>query len=125
MKSSEFETDPDTLATQTESAVRLLWNGEFAELAEKFGYALAFQKSPEEAIRDDLAACLAERNATTLVQTRLLPAARVKYFDQPGESGPVALIEYDLQADSGGEVLLELIVTHNGAGRSITIEQIS
>jgi len=125
MKISDLETSPEALATLTASAVELMWNGEFAKLAEKYGYALAFQASPEKAIQDDLASCLAKRNASTLVRMALLPTARVKYFREPGNIGLVALVEYDLQTDNGSEVLLELIVTENGAGKFITIEQIS
>lgn len=71
--------EPDVLAAWGFQAACLLYAGDWDGLAQRFGYALAWDEAPQAAIRRDTAAGLAELGAGLL----RLPdkhAVQVRYF---------------------------------------------
>jgi hypothetical protein len=124
MKISDSQTDENSLAAFGAEAVRLICSGDVQVLADRFGYALAFGRAPATAIREDLAACLAELHANNLVLVTKNSPATVKYF-RPNDSEFFAIVECLAPADNGTELLLELIVIGNGSDKHLSFEQLS
>jgi hypothetical protein len=116
------QTDQTSLAVHGAEAVRLLCSGEIDALASQFGYALAYQRQPAAAIREDLRRCLAEINASSLALGAELPT--VKYFE-PNNAKLFALVECLAIADNGRRVLVELVVAGDNDVRHMTLEDIS
>ena len=124
MKISDNQTDERSLAAFGAEAVRLLCSDAIQVLAGRFGYALAFDRPPATAIREDLAACLAELHANSLVLSTKHSPATVKYF-RPNDSEFFAIVECLVPADNGTDLLLELIVMGNGSDKHLSFEQLS
>jgi hypothetical protein len=123
MKITDDQTDPRSLADLGSHAAELLCSGDFPALAQKFGYALAYERDPATAIRDELALSLAEAGASTLGPSPATPPS-VSYF-KPNDTGLFALVEQRIPTDGAGHVLLELIVSARGSDRRVTLEQVS
>ncbi len=60
MEIHDSQCDEVSLAQLGEEASKLLAQGDYRALAERFGYALAFDKEPVEAIRIGVEACLSQ-----------------------------------------------------------------
>lgn len=104
-------------------ATRLLRAGEIEMLTEHYGYALAFDRDPVAAIRQDLATSLSEVGSAGLAQTGD-EDIRVSYFN-PNDTGLLGLVQCIVPTDNGKHILLELVVTSNGAETHVTLEQLS
>ena len=115
--------DEETLVALGAKAIGLLCSGEISKMAAIFGYALAYDRGVEVAIREDLAACLSEIGAVSLAPASLA-RQEVKYFES-NDSNLVALVESTLLADNGRTVLAEFIVTVSGQDKFFTLEDIS
>ena len=123
MKITVDQTTPQQLADLGLQAVQLLCAGDFSALALQFGYALAHDRDPASAIRDELALSLTEIGASALgPPPTTLPA--VGYF-KPNDTGLFAHVEQRIPTDGNGHVLLELIVSAKGADKHVVLEQIS
>ena len=116
-------TDPKSLAMLGDEATALLRSGDFTGLVERFGYAVAFDRDPASAIREDLSFSLNGMGATGLGPPPDSPPS-VSYF-KPDDSGLFALVEQRVPTDNGGHVLLELIVTSRGPDKYVSLEHIS
>jgi hypothetical protein len=101
----------------------MLCAGDFASLTQKFGYALAYDRDPSAALAQDVSSCLDEVGAIAVAGPSKAPN-RVSYF-KGNDTGLFALVECDVLADTGAELLLELIVSSKGGDRYVTLEQIS
>ena len=123
MQISEELINTEYLASLGVEARRLLSSGDFAALAERFGYALAYDLDPAVAIERDLARALNELQATAL-EASTNRAPRVRYF-KPNDVVLVALVEVWVQTDICKNVLIELIVTGKESNRHVILEQIS
>lgn len=123
MELSADHLDAASLAELGDEARQLLCSGNFIVLAQRFGYALAFDREPADAIREDLASCLAGACASKVILTGL-EAPKVTYF-KPNDTGLVALVECFAPTDNGKAVQLEVIVTANGKKTHATLEQLS
>jgi hypothetical protein len=115
--------DKKALADAGVEALRLLCSGNIADLAARFGYALAYQREPATAIQDDLRFCLTQVGAVSLVPP-VDPEPNVKYF-KANDTGLLAVVECLAFADNGAKVLMELIVAGCDAEKRITLEDIS
>jgi hypothetical protein len=93
-------------------------------LAERFGYALAFDRDPAAAIGEDLSLCLAQLHAAGFRPAPSRPAVKVRYFAR-NDAGLFALVECVVPTDKGSDVLLELVLTSKGADKHVSLEQIS
>jgi len=123
MQITHAQLEEDWLAAFGIEAVNLLCCGKFSDLAERFGYALAFDRNPMKAIEQDLACCLNELQAVALAPLGR-NAPKVSYF-QPNDTGLVALLELLVPTNNGQQVLVELVVTGNGSELHITLEELS
>jgi hypothetical protein len=115
--------DTKTLAALGVEALRLLCDGNIADLADRFGYALTYQREPVRAIQDDLNSCLTELGATSLLPP-LDSTPKVKYF-KPNDTGLLTVVECLALTDKGTRVLVELIVAGSDVEKHVTLEGIS
>jgi len=125
MKLSDDQTDSVSLSALGSEAVRLIKDARFEELANRFGYALAFGEEPATAIEDEIVRCLSGDGRAATLANAASARISVKYF-KPGESFFFALVEcfMPLMQDAG-EILVELIVTSKGQEKYVCLEQIS
>ncbi len=123
MHISDSQTNVASLAAFGSEVTALLCSGSISAVANRFGYALAFNRDLEAAIREDLASCLSELQAASL-SPAAENAATVKYF-KPNDSSLFALVECFVPTNNGAAVLVELIVTSKGAEKHVTLEQLS
>ncbi|MHC9087076.1 hypothetical protein ACYX7E_18870 [Luteimonas sp. RIT-PG2_3] len=124
MQISDNQTDETSLSNFGAEAIQLLSSGDGQALADRFGYALAFGREPAVAIREDLAACLAQVHAVSLAPEAKRSAPAVKYLE-PNDSGLFALIECLALTNTGAGLLVELVVTTSGQDKHVCLEQIS
>ena len=123
MQLASNQTSRQSLTAFGVEAISLLRAGNLAGVANRFGYALAFDRDKEAAIGEDLAECLPEADATGLAADAA-ESITIKVFPK-NESNLVALVECRVPADNGAVVLVELIVSADGRHQFITLEQIS
>ena len=124
MQLLESQTNASSLSALGAEAIGLLCSGEFRALAERFGYALAFDREPAKAIEEDLAACLAEIKSKVLAPSNVHRSATVKFF-KANTTGLFAVVECPVPTENGAELLVELIVTLAREHKYVTLEQIS
>lgn len=124
MKLSPSEASEEVLVQQGRVLIALLKKGDFGSVAERFGYALAFDKDPAVAIQDELNSCVAEFQGRKLLETSSAESVMVKYL-KPNESNLFAVVECGFEGAQGCPVLAELIVTVNGEERHVCLEQVS
>lgn len=124
MKLPIERTNVESLSEYGRDAIALLCSGNVRELGARFGYALAYDRNPADALLEDTESCLGELRASRILGLAAGRAIVVEYFD-PNDTGLFALVESPLVADNGADALLELIVTAEGRDRHITVEQLS
>jgi hypothetical protein len=124
MQLSAQQLDAESLTKLGEEARRLLHADDIDTLASRFGYALAFDRTPADAIRAELASCFDEMGCSRLIATGW-EAPRVGYF-KPNDTGLFAVVDCFLPAENGSSVHVEVIVT-GAPGKEVhaTLEQIS
>ncbi|WP_373988876.1 hypothetical protein [Duganella sp. BuS-21] len=115
--------DDATLKAIGRDVVRLLCAGEVDALADRYGYAVELGRGTATGIRDDLAECLGQVGAISLV-SNLEFDCEVKFF-APNSSNLLAIVECVVPALNGGDILIEIAVTSDGSNRHATLEQIS
>ncbi len=124
MNLSSNEFNESYLKALGKEAAELLQFGQFAVLAERFGYAIAFEREPASAIEADYLASLAEGPENHLRHLEVGPVVTVKYF-AANSSGLLAHIECVVPVEGVNKVLLELVVTEAKNAKYVCIEQIS
>jgi len=113
--------DVHSLSQLGAEAVALFATRDFQGLADRFGYALAYDRDPAQAIAADLASALlngqepSEQNA---------PSITVKYF-KPNSTRLVALVECVMLFDNKVPILVELIVNSFDGGMNIYLEDVN
>lgn len=109
------------LFSLAEEVMGLLSAGEIDKLADRFGYAVKYNRDAATAIREDLAFCLSDLGASShsLTKSRLAPT--VRYF-KPNDTNLVAAVECVANADNGAELQISLIVTGSANTYFITLE---
>jgi hypothetical protein len=120
MRLSPTQTDEKTLTKFGAEAVYLIKNRNFSELAERFGYALAYDRSVAQAIEEDFEQCLSEAE---IQSSQNSSSIEVKYF-KPNTVPLYAVVECITPINEEATVLIELVVT-GGDEKYITLEQIS
>jgi hypothetical protein len=120
MKLLSTQTDQAILSRFGEEAVALVIRQDFDALAIRFGYALAWNREPAIALKDDC-----ERAASSPLKSKpdYGVLVVVKYFKQ-NDTGPFALVECAIPLTDGGAVGMDLIVAGNGEEKSISVEDI-
>lgn len=124
MKLSSEQIDEVHLSRYGSEAVELLLKHDFRSLADRFDYALKFERSPVAAIEEDFHSCLAKFRALPEQPTGIPPSTSVKYF-APNDSNLFAHVECVFTSTEGCPILVELIVTSSGADKYVTLEDIS
>ena len=121
MKLLPKQTGESTLASFGNEAAAMLMQRDYASLASRFGYALAYGRELAAAIEEDY-----ERAMATPIETKpnTSSSVKVKYFT-PNDSGLFALVECVVPVAGKSAVLLELVVTGNSEEKHITVEGIS
>ncbi len=121
MKLLPTQTDEKWLSALGEEASALLLRRDFTGLANRFGYTLAYDRTPAAAIEADfLSAAVSPLSATSMARQPI----SVKYF-APNDTGLFAVVECLVPVAEGEAVLLELIVAGKGSEKHITVEDIS
>jgi hypothetical protein len=123
MKPTLSRLDDSELGQLGVDASRLLCSGQLFALHEQFGYALAFDRDPKVALENDVAAVLAELGASSFGDANNI-TYRVSHF-KPSENGLISLVECLVPTSNSKEVLVELVLSTNGAERYLTLEQVS
>jgi hypothetical protein len=122
MRLPSRQVEPEPLAALADEVAQRLFAGKYADLAARFGYAVALGREPAAAIRDDLRSCLAELGESAL-QPDVPPEVRLSYF---GPDGPLkAVAECVLFALNGVRVLVEVVVSEANGELHATLEDIS
>lgn len=114
----------DRLSQMATTAMALLQSGDYGVFAERYGYALAFDRDTALALRDDLNQTLSEANLDAAVFNHGKPVIEVQDF-AANDSNLHAAVACRIATESGPGVLVEFIVSGNGAVRHFTLEQIS
>ena len=121
MKLLLSQSDEVSLSAFGEEARALLIRHDYSGLADRFGYALAYDRAPSAAIEADFLSAAASPH-------KVAPGAhlpiKVKYF-APNDTGLFAVVECTVPVAEGAAVLLELIVAGKGEEKHITVEDIS
>ena len=123
MKLLPAQTDEASLLRFGREAVSLIEKRDFQSLADQFGYALAFGRSPVVAIEGDFQSCLAEFRASSEPRPLVSPSMVVKYF-KPNSTNLFAVVECVFATSDGCPILTELIVTSKGDEQYVTLEEI-
>ena len=125
MRISDSQCDETALARMGAKACELITKGDYRELADRFGYALAFGKEPAEAIRVDAEACPSRGSVSGQLVVSGEPAIRVGFF-KPDDAPFFAVVKCQLGLTCcSGNLEIDLIVTTNGNERHVTLEEIS
>lgn len=121
MKLLPSQIDAASLSAFGEEARTLLMRQDYSGLANRFGYALAYDRSPSAAIEADFLRAAA--SPYKVAPDGNLPI-EVKYFS-PNDTGLFAVVECTVPVADGAAVLLELIVAGKGEEKHIAVEDIS
>lgn len=123
MKLLSTQTDEISLIAFGEEARSLLVSHDYTGLANRFGYALAYERPVPAALEADFMSAAASP-ITVASGVYLPPVVTVKYFS-PNSTGLFAVVECPVPVADKAAVLMELIVTGNGEEKHITVEDIS
>lgn len=99
----------------------MLVRRDYFGLANRFGYALSYDREPATAIEADFLRAAA---SSYRVASNTHRSIVVKYF-KPNSTGLFAVVECTVPVAERAAVLLELIVAGKGEEKHITVEGIS
>ena len=88
MKIEHNQLNDSALSIFGMEVVSLLLSGIYAELAQRFGYAMSYGRIPAEAIKEDFTNCCQLNGSQPISYTEVVPTIAVKYF-KPNESTAV------------------------------------
>lgn len=92
--------------------VRMIKDRDYHLIAERFAYALAYDRPIAEAIASDIDFCLGGVGRSSVIGLAHEPRIQVSYFEQPNGSGLFGLVECFLPIENDtGELLATLIIT--------------
>lgn len=111
------------LAEYGAEAALLVTSGNLRLLYEKFGYALAFDRKPLQAIEQDLKVALSEIGASGFGDPGQ-SSFKVSRF-KPDETGVLSVVECRIPTNNGKKLLIELVLCVNGSEGHLTLEQFS
>ena len=123
MKIENDQLNDSTLSSFGMEVVGLLLAGNYAELAQRFGYAMSYGRIPEEAIKEDFTNCCQIDASQPFIHKEIAPTIAVKYF-KPNDSNLLAVVEFTVQVGNA-EVLIELVATGSSEGIYLTLEDLN
>jgi hypothetical protein len=121
MKLLPSQTNEKALTAFGEEACAMLQRHDYSGLANRFGYALAYDREPAVALEVDFLMAAASPHKVTPDEPQSIA---VKYF-KPNSTGLFAVVECIVPIAEGTAVLFELIVSGKGEEKHIAIEDIS
>lgn len=125
MKLPNDQIDEASLAKVGAEVVRLVKENKYREMADRFGYALAYGREKADAIREEIESCLIQDGTKRIVSMAAQPRIVVKYF-KPNDSNLFAIVECTMAlTENADEILVELIVTTKESEKYLSLEQIS
>jgi len=106
-------------------ATELIKEHKYKEVENRFGYALAFGKSPADVIKNEVTTCLSQAGIVAKLSANSKPNVVVKFFEE-NSTVLIAVVECTLVIENGaGEILVELIVAGDDTETHLSLEQIS
>jgi hypothetical protein len=105
-------------------ALELLCQQRFQGLADQFGYAVAFGRDTAQALADDFRALVSQKCPDLAAEVIAPGVVRVKWLSE-NSANLAAVIECFARMPNGIEILLELVVSKQGDGYYVSIEDIS
>lgn len=123
MKLPDSDFNDASLSRFGEEMANLLKKKDFQRLANRFGYALAFDRDEAKAIEEDLGRCIRRKHNRTSHCQSQQPSITVKYFET-NATNLLAVVECIVEVDNDW-VLVELIATQNGKDKSLCLEDIN
>jgi hypothetical protein len=106
--------------------VRMIKDRDYNLIAERFAYALAYDRPIAEAIASDIDFCLGGEGRSSVIGLAHEPRIQVSYFGQPNGSGLFGLVECFLQLDNDtGELLATLIITNEDQAYFACLEDLA
>ena len=126
MEISYKQTFQEPLTAFGTEVVQMIRDRAYAKIAERFGYARAFDRPQADAIASDIDLCLTGDGRSATLDTANEAQISVKYFKQPNDANLFGLVEcfLPLSQDSGG-LLAELIVTAKNKQYHLVLEDVS
>jgi hypothetical protein len=126
MKISYDQTFQKPLAAFGLEVVQMFKDCDYALVADRFGYALAYDRPLADAIASDVKSCLSAEGRSAVIAKAKEPRISVKYFEQPNSIALFGLVECFLPLDrDDGELLVELIVSTNKTDFHLWLEDVS
>ncbi|MBR7800108.1 hypothetical protein [Undibacterium fentianense] len=126
MRISYDQTFQTPLADIGAELVRMIKDRDYILIAERFGYAKAFDRPLAEAIATDIDFCHIEEGRTAVISLANEARILVKYFKQPNSSNLFGLVECFLPLEQdAGELLAELIITIKDQEFYVCLEDVS
>ena len=123
MKLLPTQIDDASLTSLGEEARTLLLERDYVGLANSFGYALAYGRTPAAAIEADFISA-AKSPITVGTDGCLLHPITVTYFS-PNDTALFAVVNCPVPVAGNSVVLLELVVAGSDQEKNITLEEIS
>lgn len=126
MKITYDQTFQAPLSNLGSDLVSMIKDRDYAQIADQFGYAVAFGRPLKDAIASDIAGCLNTEDRCDVISLESAPRIEVQYFKQPDSVGLFALVECFLPLDQdSGELVLELVITNKDQEYYVMLEGIS
>jgi hypothetical protein len=112
----------DALRDLACAGLDLLTSSGLELLVERYGYAMAFERNPVEAVRVDLARALLDASGSDLLPVK--PSDLPVVFYQENSSCLRAVIDCAVPTQGGRCVLISFVVTGTEAEQFLTLEDI-
>ncbi|WP_250626264.1 hypothetical protein [Pinirhizobacter soli] len=126
MRITYDETYEGPLAIFGSELVQMIKGGDYDRISDRFGYALAFDRPPADAIAVAIKRCLTGDGRSAVINLDAEARILVKYFKQPNSINLFGLVECFLPLDQDeGEMLAELIVATAEGKFHVGLEDIS
>jgi hypothetical protein len=115
--------DDSVLTALAAEVCRQLVSAEFESIEVNFGYAVSLGRVPAEAIANDLSLALSDLQAERLSATSDI-AVSIAHLEV-NEQGILSVVECQCPTNLGSDILVELVLSAEGADFHLTLEQIS
>ncbi len=114
MEISARQTEEGELLAICNEGVELLCLGRYEEFIDRFNYACSYDRDPVEALREDISIRLNEIGSQAISAENASRQGKVVFYKMNSEN-LIAVVSVPALAESGGEVLVEFVVTKVGS----------
>ncbi len=119
-----YQTEEGELLAICNEGVELLCLGRYEEFIDRFNYACSYDRDPVEALREDISIRLNEIGSQAISAENASRQGKVVFYKMNSEN-LIAVVSVPALAESGGEVLVEFVVTKVGSQNHVTLEDVS